>query len=192
MGPYSQTLHVRYRFKRCFIIIGAMLNIAHGCEMRFSAVHDAFSKHTVYREGYLHLLTTKDGDKKQFALAWAICETKSGDVYEYFSNKCHEADLSRYLSDTSVIFSDRQKGIKKFHDKFQSKIGSRTHANRKYFFPLRWLLPTSTHFRPGVPGFRQAFSYPLRRAKGVGAVLSQCSRSWIYLHGCWHAHGPSC
>ena len=82
-----------------------------------------FSKHTVHRQGYLQLITTKDGDNKTNTLAWAICETESGNTCEYFSNKCYETDLSRYLSGTSAIFSDRQKGIKKFHDKFQSKIG---------------------------------------------------------------------
>ena len=91
--------------------------------MKFSAVDAAFSKHTVYREGYLHLLTTKDGNNKTIVLAWAVCETESGDTYEYFSTKCHDAGLSRYLSSAGVIFSDRQKGIKKFHDKFHAKIG---------------------------------------------------------------------
>ena len=114
-------MHVRCRFKRCFVSIGAMLNIAYGCGMKVSAVDAAFSKHTVYREGYLHLLTTKDGNNKTIILAWAICETESSHTYEYFSNKCHEAGLSRYLSGTSVIFSDRQKGLKTFHDKFQAK-----------------------------------------------------------------------
>jgi len=102
---------------------GVMFHVAYGCEIRFSAVDAAFSKHTVYREGYLHLLTTRDGDNKTIALAWAICETESGDTYKYFSSKCHEAGLSRYLSSTSIIFSDRQKGIKNFHDKFAAKTG---------------------------------------------------------------------
>jgi len=126
MGPIgclSANIDVRCRFKRCFVSIGAMLNIAYGCGMKFSAVDAAFSKHTVYREGYLHLLTTKDGNNKTIVLAWAICETESGDTYEYFATKCHDAGLSRYLSSAGVIFSDRQKGIKKFHDKFQAKIG---------------------------------------------------------------------
>ena len=100
-----------------------MLHIAFGCGMRFSAVDAAFSKHIVYREGYLHLLTTRDGDNKTIVLAWAVCETESGDAYKYFSSKCHEAGLTRYLNGSSIIFSDRQKGIKEFHDKFPAKVG---------------------------------------------------------------------
>ena len=100
-----------------------MFHVAYGCGIRFSAVDAAFSKHTVYREGYLHLLTTKDGNNKTIVLAWAICETESGDTYKYFSSKCHEAGLTRYLGRAGVIFSDRQKGITKFHDKFPAKIG---------------------------------------------------------------------
>ena len=99
-----------------------MFHVAYGCGMKVSAVDAAFSKHTVYREGYLHLLTTKDGNNKTIALAWAICETESGDTYDYFSTKCHEAGLSRYLS-SGIIFSDRQKGIKRFHEKFNAKVG---------------------------------------------------------------------
>ena len=61
--------------------------------------------------------------KQLLALVWVICETESVDTYEYFSNKCHEAGFPRYLSDTTVIFSDRQKDNKRFRDKFQAKIG---------------------------------------------------------------------
>jgi len=100
-----------------------MINIAYGCGMRFAAVDAAFSKHTVYRDGQLHLLTTRDGNNKTLVLAWAICETESSDTYEYFATKCHEAGVSRYLSAAAIIFSDRQKGIKRFHDEFPSKIG---------------------------------------------------------------------
>jgi len=100
-----------------------MFHIAYGCGMKFSAVDAAFSKHPVYRDGMLHLLTTRDGDNKTIVLAWAICETESAETYKYFATKCHEAGLSRYLSSAGIIFSDRQKGIKSFHDKFTSKIG---------------------------------------------------------------------
>ena len=100
-----------------------MLHIAFGCGIRFSAVDAAFSKHIVYREGYLHLLTTRDGNNKTIALAWAVCETESGDTYKYFSGKCHEAGMTRYLNASSIIFSDRQKGIKTFHNKFPAKVG---------------------------------------------------------------------
>ena len=100
-----------------------MFNIAYGCGMKFSAVDAAFSKHPVYRDGMMHLLTTRDGNNKTIVLAWAICETESSETYKYFATQCHEAGLSRYLSASSIIFSDRQKGIKSFHDKFNSKIG---------------------------------------------------------------------
>ena len=83
------------RFKRCFISLGPMLNIAYGCGMRFAAVDAAFSKHTVYRDGQLHLLTTRDGDNKTIVLAWAICETESKATYEYFATKCHEVPRGR-------------------------------------------------------------------------------------------------
>ena len=100
-----------------------MINIAYGCGTRVAGVDAAFSKHTVYRDGQLHLLTTKDGNNKTLILAWAICETESSATYEYFATKCHEAGVSRYLSSKAIVFSDRQKGIKKFHDKFPAKIG---------------------------------------------------------------------
>ena len=45
-----------------------MLHIAFGCGVRFSVVDAAFSKYTVYREGYLHLLTTRYGNNKTIAL----------------------------------------------------------------------------------------------------------------------------
>ena len=111
------------RFKRCFVSLGPMINIAYGCGTRVAGVDAAFSKHTVYRDGQLHLLTTKDGNNKTLILAWAICETESSATYEYFATKCHEAGVSRYLSSKAIVFSDRQKGIKKFHDKFPAKIG---------------------------------------------------------------------
>ena len=91
--------------------------------MRFSAVDAAFSKHTIYRDGQMHLLTTRDGNNKTIVLAWAICETESSATYEYFAEQCHAAGLSRYLNGSSIIFSDRQTGIRSFHDKFASKIG---------------------------------------------------------------------
>jgi len=100
-----------------------MLHIAYGCGMKFSAVDAAFSKHPIYRDGMLHLLTTRDGNNKTIVLAWAICETESGDTYDYFARQCHLAGLSRYLSAATLIVSDRQKGIKRFHDAFAAKEG---------------------------------------------------------------------
>ena len=74
-----------------------MFHVAYGCGMKVSAVDAAFSKHIVYREGYLHLLTTRDGNNKTIVLAWAVCETESGDTYMYFSDKCHEDKISECL-----------------------------------------------------------------------------------------------
>ena len=73
-----------------------MFHVAYGCGMKVSAVDAAFSKHSVYREGYLHLLTTKDGDNKTIALAWAICETESGDTYDYFL-LLHQVPRGRFV-----------------------------------------------------------------------------------------------
>ena len=53
-----------------------MINITYGCGMKFAVVDAAFSKHTVYHDGQLHLLTTRDGDNKTLVLAWVICETE--------------------------------------------------------------------------------------------------------------------
>ena len=53
--------------------------------MRFSAVDAAFSKHTIYRDGQMHLLTTRDGNNKTIVLGWATCETESSVTYEYFA-----------------------------------------------------------------------------------------------------------
>ena len=92
--------------------------------MRFSAVDASFSKHTIWRDGYFHLLTTRDGDNRMLPLAWALCETESGDTYKWFAEKCTEAGLSRYLNNASIIFSDRQKGLHKFHEAYRSFVGS--------------------------------------------------------------------
>ena len=110
------------KFQRCFVSIAATIHIAHGVGMRFSAVDAAFSKHTIYRQGYLHLLTTRDGNNKIMVLAWAMCETESGDTYEWFAQQCHDAGISSYLN-RGIIYSDRQKGINKFHDKFAAFVG---------------------------------------------------------------------
>lgn len=92
--------------------------------MKFSAVDAAFIKHTIYRDGQFHLLTTRDGNNRVLPLAWAICETESGETYAWFAEQCVGAGLGRYLSGCSVIFSDRMKGIARFHESFDSAIGS--------------------------------------------------------------------
>ena len=56
-------------------------------------------------------------------LAWSICETESGDTYTFFAHWCHEAGLSRYMNVDCIIFSDRQKGIAKFHVNFRAREG---------------------------------------------------------------------
>ena len=110
------------RFQRCFISVPATINIAHGVGLRFSAVDAAFSKHPIYRQGYLHLLTTRDSNNHVLVLCWAICETESGDTYTWFANEVHLAGLSTYLA-KGIIYSDRQKGIEEFHNKFGAFIG---------------------------------------------------------------------
>ncbi len=112
-----------YRFRRLFISIAANIEVAFASGIRFAAVDAAFSKHTEYRDGCLHLLTTRDGNNEILVLAWAICETESGDTYTYFAYWCHQAGLSRYLNKHCIIFSDRQKGIVKFHDNFLARLG---------------------------------------------------------------------
>ncbi len=111
------------RFKRLFVSVGSCIDIAYGIGLRFSAVDAAFSKHSIYRDGFLHLLTTRDSNNKVLVLAWAICETESGDTYDWFAAKCHEAGLSRYLSDQGSLWSDRMKGIEKFTEKFKAHVG---------------------------------------------------------------------
>ena len=111
------------RFRRNFVSCGPCLHIAFGCGMKFNGVDAAHSKHSVYRQGYLHILTTRDGNNKILPLAWANCETESADTYKFFAEQVHRAGLSRYLSANSVTFSDRQKGLEAFHNRFNSRIG---------------------------------------------------------------------
>ena len=73
-----------------FVSVGTAIQVAYGIGMKFSAVDAAFSKHTIYHDGYFHLLTTRDGNNRVLPLAWALCETESGDTYEWFAEKCIE------------------------------------------------------------------------------------------------------
>ncbi len=107
------------RFQRMFVSIAANIEVTYGCGMRFCAVDAAHSKHTIYRQGLLHLLTTRDGDNRVLVLCWAHCETESSDTYKYFSEKVWEAGLGRYLGKGTTIFSDRQKGLVAFFTKFK-------------------------------------------------------------------------
>ena len=104
------------RFKRVFVSIGNSVDIAYGCGLKFAAVDAAFSKHSMYRDGCMHLLTTRDGNNKVLVLAVAVCETESGDTYEWFARQCIDAGIGRYLNKDAIIFSDRQKGLRNFHD----------------------------------------------------------------------------
>ena len=112
-------MHVN-RFQRIFVCVATALNAAFGVEIGFSAVDACFSKHAIYRDGFLHVLTTRDGNNRVLPIAWAICETESGDTYDWFADQCHAAGCGRYLNRAhSVVYSDRQKGIEKF---FQTKV----------------------------------------------------------------------
>ena len=108
---------------RMFVSVASALHIAFGCGMRFSAVDACFSKHSMYRQGYLHLLTTRDGNNRVLPLAWAWCETESGDTYNWFAQQCYEAGLGRYLNKNSVVFSDRMKGVNEFFGWFEAYHG---------------------------------------------------------------------
>ena len=63
------------------------------------------------------------GNNKTIDLVWAVCETESDDTYKYFSSKFHEAGMTTYLNTSGIIFSDQQKDIKEFHNKFPAKVG---------------------------------------------------------------------
>ena len=100
--------------------LASAVNIAFGCGMRFSAVDACFSKHTIFRDGYMHVLVTKDGNNHNLPLAWAICETESSATYSWFAEQCWNAGLGRYLNSKSVVYSDRQKGIEHFFNRFRA------------------------------------------------------------------------
>ena len=119
LGPQ---LHVSVgpRFKRMFVSVAACLHTAFGVGIRFSALDASFSKHAIYTDGCLHVLTTRDSDNRVLPLAWAVCETESGDTYKWFADWCNKAGLSRYLTAKSVLFTDRMKGIKQFFAKFNA------------------------------------------------------------------------
>ena len=121
-GPVTH-MHVN-RFLRIFICVASAVNAAFGVGIGFSAVDACFSKHAVYRDGFLHILTTRDGNNRVLPLAWAICETESGDTYEWFADQCYAAGLGRYLNRAhSVVYSDRQKGVLKFFLRFRAYHG---------------------------------------------------------------------
>ena len=57
----------RRRFERLFVSLGNSIDISYGCGLKFVAVDAAFSKHSTYRQGYLHILITLDGDNNILA-----------------------------------------------------------------------------------------------------------------------------
>ena len=111
---------LRDRFWRFFVSLASALNIAFGCGMRFSAVDACYSRHSVFRDGYMHVLVTMDGNNHILPLAWAVCETESSDTYSWFAQQCHDAGIGRYLNAKSVVYSDRQKGVERFFGKFSA------------------------------------------------------------------------
>ena len=70
-----------------FVSVAVCFNISYGCGMRFCALDAAFSKHIIYCDGHLHLLTTRDGNNKVIVLVWALCETESGPTYKWFADQ---------------------------------------------------------------------------------------------------------
>ena len=98
-----------------FVGVKQMLNVAIKVGIGVSAVDACFLKHTQYGSGQLHIVSTKDGDNRLLPIAWCVCDTESGDSYQYFAEKCIEFGLAQYLNrDGSVIYSDRGKGVPTF------------------------------------------------------------------------------
>ena len=146
------------RFERVFISLGECIDISYGCGLKFAAVDAAFSKHSLYRDGYMHLLTTRDGNNKLLILAVAVCETESGPTYEWFAEQCKEAGIGRYLNKDAVIFSDRQKGIEKFHEAFAAFVG-------RCFMHI--IKNCRTHLKGSGQTFEDSVAWLVQKAKTV-------------------------
>lgn len=112
------------RFQRVFIAIGHSVQVGRLFAIGYFGVDAAFSKHHIFQQGYLHLLTMRDGNARQMPLAWAMCETESGPTYEWFALWCKKAGLGHVLAVGTLIMSDRQKGIGKFMEAFLAAVGS--------------------------------------------------------------------
>ena len=126
LGPGAGPWHecTSNRFQRIFVCVATALNAAFGVGIGFSAVDACFSKHAIYRDGFLHVLTTRDGNNRVLPIAWAICETESGDTYDWFADQCYAAGCGRYLNRAhSVVYSDRMKGIEQFFPRFRAYHG---------------------------------------------------------------------
>ena len=107
------------RFQRMFVSVKVVLDLALACGMQFSAVDGTFCKHTQYKSGVIHMITTRDGNNEIMPLAWAVCETESGPTYKYFASQCKKYGLDQYLDNKeSILYSDRDKGLEEFHNAF--------------------------------------------------------------------------
>ena len=116
-NPVDHNIHAQpcHRFKHMFVGVKPMLEVALVVGIGVSAVDACFLKHTHYRSGQLHIISTKDGNNHLLPIAWCVCDTESGPSYQYFADKCKEFGLGDYLNrDKSVIYSDRGKGVPTF------------------------------------------------------------------------------
>ena len=119
-----QVLAHMSRFKRFFVAIGHSVQVGRLFAIGYFGVDACFSKHHIFQQGYLHLLTMRDGNAHQMPLAWAMCETESGTTYEWFALWCKKAGLGQVLHAGTLIMSDRMKGIEKFMEAFLAWVGS--------------------------------------------------------------------
>lgn len=92
-----------------FVGVKTALDLAIQCGIGFSACDATHCKHLQYRSGQIHMVTTRDGNNKLLPLAWAICETESGDTHQWFADRCIEFGLAEYLDndDSGVPTSAR-------------------------------------------------------------------------------------
>ena len=158
MCPTMCRMCVQCRFLRCFVAIGDCVEVGKLFAIGYFGVDACFSRHHVYRQGYLHLLSMRDGNNKLMPLAWAMCETESGKTYAWFAFWCKKAGLEEVLN-VGVIFSDRQKGIEAFMDAFLAWVGScfrhitvncQSHiagTGRNFNMGLAWQLQEARTFR---------------------------------------------
>ena len=94
-NPVDHNIHAQpcHRFKHMFVGVKQMLEVALMVGIGVSAVDACFLKHTHYRSGMLHIISTKDGNNHLLPIAWCVCDNESGDSYQYFADKCKEFGL---------------------------------------------------------------------------------------------------
>lgn len=115
-----------HRFEHMFVGCKSVLDVTMNCGMGFSAVDATGCKHLQYRNGTIHMITTRDGDNKLIPVAWSFSQGESGDSYEFFARSCVEFGLGEYLNqDYSCLFSDRDKGVPTFHLAFEGCYNAR-------------------------------------------------------------------